>query len=283
MVWHETVTRDFVKRAINLIRNEPHYRKEAFDAGLKAVGYDVSSVIPKEIRSTDVLCIWNRYGARDEYACQFERVGARVIVAENGYIGHDDKGRQLYAISLDRHLGSGRWYIGDEERWLKQNIRLRPWRQAGYEIVLLPQRGFGPKPWAQPDGWIEKTLAEIKQQTTMTIRVRSHPGNQAHPISPDDLETDLRNAKAVVTWASSAAVKAMAMGIPVFFTKPGWVAEKGGVFGLWNVKAIESQEWPWPGVSRGAAFHKIGWAQWSIDEITSGTPFHCLLDRLDRV
>ena len=38
---------------------------------------------------------------------------------------------------------AAKWWIGGSGRWKDQGIRLRPWREDGEHILLLPQRGFG--------------------------------------------------------------------------------------------------------------------------------------------
>src|SRR5687767_5093077 len=132
-------------RAFNLVRSEVHYRRDAINAGLKAVGYDLFSEnqigTPKP---SDVLVIWNRYAGWDARARQFEAAGAAVVVVENGYIGRSENAyakpyttdvqepeNQLYALALNYHNGAGRWWIGEPGRWREQGIDIRPWREDG--------------------------------------------------------------------------------------------------------------------------------------------------------
>jgi hypothetical protein len=222
-----------------------------------------------DIRPDDVLCIWNRYGTNHEYAKQFEEAGATVLVAENGYIGCDAEGKQLYALARSWHNGAGTWYVGEAPRWKDQNITLRPWRETGEEILVLPQRGFGPKEVAMPEGWVDATVAAIKRKTSRPVRVRKHPGNHPPEIP---IEEDLNNVWVVVTWGSSAAIKALAAGVPAFYCFRSWIAASAAQFGL------EDLQWPYR-ASRERAFQRIGWAQWRIEEIQSGLPFHYLLER----
>src|SRR4051812_5251481 len=104
-------------RVFCLIRTQPHYRHDAFHSGLKACGYDVRTECPRDIKPDDSLIIWSRYGQKDEYARQFEAAGAKVLIAENGYIGSDIDGHQLYALSRNFHNGGGSWHVGDAPRW----------------------------------------------------------------------------------------------------------------------------------------------------------------------
>ena len=71
-----------------------------------------------------------------------------------------------------------------------------------------------------PEGWVEATVAAIKRKTSRPVRVRKHPGNHPPEIP---IEDDLDNVWAVVTWGSSAAIKALAAGVPAFYCFPPWI------------------------------------------------------------
>jgi hypothetical protein len=105
-------------KAYCLIRTQPHYRHEAFVAGLKRCGYDVHlSYARWPVRPGDVLVIWNRYGETERIADGFEAAGGTVLVAENGYIGRgggtpkhtNGPGNHYYALARHAHNGRGRW------------------------------------------------------------------------------------------------------------------------------------------------------------------------------
>ena len=120
-----------------------------------------------------------------------------------------------------------------------------------------------------PEGWVEATVAAIKQKTSRPVRVRKHPGNHPPEIP---IEEDLNNVWAVVTWGSSAAIKALAAGVPAFYCFRSGLAAHAGSIRLGRPGVALSR-------SRERAFHRIGWAQWRIEEIQSGLPFHYLLER----
>lgn len=249
-------------RALSLV---PHL-DDLFTGGLCAAGFELLPGLPAIVQANDVLVTWNRY-ARDAYAsAAFERAGAKVIIAENGYIGSDRDGRQLYAMALGHHNGAGTWRMGQRARWKEQNIELRPWRDRGDEIVLLPQRGFGAPGVAMPEGWAQRTIDQLRRVTQRPVKIRPHPGKNSPVVT---LEDDLSNAWAVVTWGSGAAIKALALGVPVFHLLPAWIGSPMARLG------VETIETPWRG-DRDPAFHRIGWAQWTVDEIRAGLPFRWL-------
>lgn len=251
--------------ASDTFRDTPHYRRDCFLEGLKRCGYRVGAPPKPAPEPQDVLLVWNRHGINDVHAARYEAAGARVIVAENGYIGTDSAGHQLYAIALRHHLGAGEWKEGLEDRWTPLNVSLRPWRKDGREIIVLPQRGIGAKSIAMPSGWTEDVVRRLKKVTDRPIRVRHHPG-----MSRTDPWVDLQDAWAAVTWASGAGIKSIVHGVPVFCEMPSWIGRPAASFG---VASVES---PFLG-DRLPMLRRLAWAQFSVAEIRSGLPFRCLL------
>jgi hypothetical protein len=247
-----------------LIRTEPHYRSEAFVAGLKACGFHVETVWPREFRPQDVLVLWNRYFEYAQLADKFEKHGGTVLVAENGYLGVDWRGDRWYAISRSHHNGAGTWEVGGPERWDSLGVEIEPER-VGKEYVILPQRGIGPVGVAMPNGWECVAADHVVQRTSKPYRVRHHPGNNAQ----DTLREGLQDARAVVTWGSGAAIRAMLWGVPVFYAMPNWIGAPG---------ATQLAEFPKVRpVDRLECFRRLIWAQWTVREIESGAPFRRLV------
>jgi hypothetical protein len=260
-----------VPRACCLIRTAPHYRHEAFLAGLKAADYEVSTGL-RDPRPGDVLCAWNRYGTAEDVAGKFERAGGRVLIVENGYIGKDHLGRQLYAIAEGQHNGAGRWFRRtDTRRFHDLGVAVQSWRAVGNHILVTAQRGIGSRSMASPYHWAEDVARRLAQRTKRAVRIRPHPEDRSAPKVPP-LEEDLEGAHAVVTWASGAAVKALIAGIPVFYEAPHWILEGAAR------KGIDDIENPWLG-DRTPHLERMAWGQWSVDEIASGLPFRLLLEK----
>ena len=199
--------------------------------------------------SGDILVTWNRLQDARLTADRFDQLGLPVIVAENAAWGNDFAGGHWYSLAVGHHNTAGRFPVGGPERWDSLNIDLAPWRTEG-ETVILPQRGIGPPQVAMPRHWPRQA------QRQHGGRVRPHPGTG--PCIP--LQQDLATAGRVVTWGSGAAIKALAMGIPVTSDMPGWIGEQD------NTDA-----------GRLAMFRRLAWAQWRLDEIATGEPFARLL------
>lgn len=259
------------------LRLTPHYRYEAFAAGLERVGFTVSRVRPvlgrqanpTPVKPADVLIVWNRHAADDPLAKLFGDAGGRVLVAENGWIGHDSDGHHLFAICRDHHNGPGSWHVGEEDRWSSLGIDLTPWRANGDEIVILPQRSIGPGGVAMPRGWEHAVAARLKERTDRPIRIRPHPGSPKTNPNTDPMP-DLAHAWAAVTWGSGAAIKAIVGGVPVFYELERWIGAPAARFGIDQIEA------PYLG-DRLAMLRRLAWGQWTADEVARGEPFAWLL------
>lgn len=256
-----------------MVRDRPEYRRQAVDAGIARLGFAVVSKPNLRPSPEDVLLIWNRYGPSHALAKAHEKVGAAVIVIENGYLPMR-RAKKTFAIALNYHNGAGHWYVGDQPRARLLDVKLLPWRGDGTcgDVVLLPQRGVGPPGVAMPRHW----EAEVTQRLVRAgvergrMRTRPHPGNFG-VRSGRSLEADVDAAGLCVVWASSAGIKALVRGCPVVHELQRWVAAAGGSYGA------ESALRPRLG-DRERMLEEVAWAQWSDAEVTDGLPFEYLLE-----
>jgi hypothetical protein len=262
--------------AVCRIRTEPHYRHDAFHAGLRALGYEVTSNPLKRVSPDDVLVIWNRTAGDEPIAKQHEGVGSSVIVVENGYLDAvDGDGHQWFTMSMNRHNGAGDWPVGGGERWLAMNLHLAPWRPvtASGHILVVPQRGIGQFGVAMPRRWTISTTQEIRVQARKRrVQVRVHPGSMVRKMP---LEPALEGCHAVVTWGSSAALKAMQLGVPAFHDFPRWIGGSAAVFrpGLADLENPLRDDG-----ARLRMFECLAWSQWTVAEIASGEAISMYLE-----
>lgn len=256
-------------KAVCRIRDQPHYRREAFVDGLRRAGYElVDNASP---RPDDLLVVWNRYGGE---ADQWERAGGTVFVAENGYIGCDANGVQYYALAVSGHNGSGRWHVGDAERWRALGIELKPWRTEGEHIVIRGQRGIGSSSMASPADWHRHASRDLRRLSNRSQVIQEHPGKPAcDPRVAAQISDSLIGAHAMCIWSSAAGVRALVDGVPVFYAAPHWICESAAVHGVGNVERPKMSD-----SDRLDAMRRMAWAQWSIAEIATGEPFVLLRD-----
>jgi hypothetical protein len=246
-----------------MIRPEPHYRRAAFDDGLKRAGYKLTP-IPRPESRDDLLVMWNRHqGANEQQALAWEAAGGTVLVIENGYLQRVDK--SMYAISVGQHNGAGWFPVGDEDRFSKLGFEMKPWRKGGTEIVVRAQRGIGSKLMASPGRWAETTANALRARTKLQVRIAPHPGDKGKQ------EVDARNlvhAHALVIWSSAMGVRALTEGIPVFQCAPHWVCAGCAttLYGFPNVTNHNDE-------ARRDALHKMSHGQWSPEEIATGRIF----------
>lgn len=238
-----------------LVRDQLHYRRDAFETGLRRLGYKIAGA--NEVSRGghgDALVTWNRYGANHRAATELASRGGIVLVTENNYLGDDLPGEKQYALSRDHHNGAGWWIEDGPERWDRLGIELKPWRKDGGETVVLPQRGIGEPGVAMPLAWAR----EAKRYG----RVRPHVHGKANARP---LADDLRKASAVVTWGSGAAIRALVWGIPVFHAMPRWIsAQAARHVGLMDQGRMCDD------AARLAMFRRLAWAMAPLSEIESG-------------
>lgn len=241
-------------RAVCLIRKEPYYRRNAFEQGLQRVGFRlVEHSGFKAEGPEDWLVIWNRQGANEQVADEWERRGGTVIVSENGYLQKVDKTH--YALAVHGHNGSGWSPVGPEDRFTKLGFALKPWgiyAIDGYRLIC-GQRGIGSREMRSPPGWGE-ALASKFRKLGVAHKLRLHPGNFAPKVP---LVDDLRKAIVCDIWSSAAGVQALVEGVEVHHAAPHWVCEGGS----------GSDE------LRRMALHRMSHAQWHHEEIATGEPF----------
>lgn len=260
-----------MKTAVLQIRKEPFYRREAFESGLRKVGYTITDRMPLEgpRDPSDLLVLWNRKRGLDEANAEaWERDGGTVIVAENGYLQPVDK--TYYALSVGQHNGAGWFPVLDEDRFTKLGFPLKPWRNGGDYVLVCAQRGIGSRLMASPAGWETRIAKELARITRLPIRVRSHPGNFAPKVP---LVDDLRGAHSVVIWSSGSGVRALVEGVPVCSTAPHWVCEEAATQ-QWihcDEDAVKAK--------RAEAMHRMSHGQWHFEEITTGEPFARMADQ----
>lgn len=262
-------------RATILLSSALPYRRDCFVNGLARLGYSTDHRAEKHPEPGDVLVIWNRKEQDGYHALRYERAGATVLVAENGYIGKAPDGGKLYALAIGQHNGAGKWRVGGPERiasqmatgWHPFGLELKPWRERGDGLLMLPQRGIGCRGVAMAAGWAPLTERALARVTNRPIRTRRHPG--AEKVEP---YADFAGLHAVVTWGSGAAIKAIVAGIPAFHGLPSWI---GAPAALPIGSDIEA---PFMG-DRMPMLERLAWAQWSLAEISTGEPFAWLLQK----
>jgi hypothetical protein len=252
-------------------RDDLHYRIAQFKQGFERIGYRVELGLPRRIDSSDVVCIWNRYGRFNVAAQMAERAGAKVLVCENGYLGKHWRGGVWFALAQAHHNGAGRWPNRGPERWDSWNVELAPYRERrSLPFLLLPQRGIGEPGVRMPPDWQERAEAFLRA-ARLPYRVRPHPG-QGEGSGPVEIEAQA--TAGVVTWGSGAALKVMVAGVRAFTDFSEWI----GASAAYHFEAMELRNWAALGDDRLAMFRRLAWALWEMREINSGEALCTVLE-----
>ncbi len=268
--------------AYNLVRDQPVYRRDAFDAGLNAAGFEVKHAVPQQQKPCDILVMWSRYFGNHDLATKFEAAGGTVLIAENGYLApsglspHHMEHRSVYALARHAHNDSTVIPEGDDSRWRALGVELKAWRTDGKHILVCPNRPFGMPGRIMPANWAEDVAGRLRKLTNREIRIRPHPGNEP-PRKP--LSEDLRDCWAVVIWSSSAGVHALVAGIPVVCEAPYWICNGAAETDINDTDALE---FPWIWYQREPDLNRLAWAQWTLKEIQTGEAFTRLLGDASR-
>jgi len=106
-----------------------------------------------------------------------------------------------------------------EDRWKKLNIELKTRKQKGDYILLVtpsekPCKFYG----INLEEWEAQTIEKIKQYTDRPIRVRKKLPRQQR--LKNTIFEDLKNAYAMVTYQSVAAIESVIEGVPAFTLAP---------------------------------------------------------------
>jgi hypothetical protein len=131
--------------------------------------------------------------------------------------------------------------------------------------LILGQRSIGHPTLRSPQGWAESI------QRRYGGRIRQHPGRHDPPCT---LEEDVADAGCVFTWASAAALQALALGVPVFYEMPQWIGARAA---LPLSHYTPGGPYKMDDAERLAMFRRLAWAMWRLDEIDSGEAFRHLL------
>lgn len=202
--------------------------------------------------------------------------GRTWVYRDRGYF----RRAQMATNGLPPGNGEGywRWHIGatqlarvpdgpvDLTRFRALGIKVRPWRKAGGHILVAAPSKTLTAFHRVPEGWVERTVARLRQHTDRPIRVRPKPPPRGY--NGPGLVEDLKGAHALVTFASNAAVEAAVLGIPVFVDPVSAAAP----IGLTDLSRIETPTTP----DRDPWLAALANSQFSADEMRNGAVWRML-------
>lgn len=242
-------------------------RKGLLEQGEAVIDVQPDDPIPS---GAPVYIVWGWGKPRHQAVSAALGPASRVLV-----VNHAPINRELaVAVGWDDISGRGDYCTDNVpmHRFSRLGITPKPWTDDGDHIVLACQMPFdGAVRNIDIIGWCNDLAGQIRSRTDRRVIFRPHPLSvQETPDVPGTvrsekpLHQDLENAFAVVTYSSTSAGLSVLYGIPVIAFSPICIA--------WPVAghSIEQIKDP-PRPSRGKWLAKLGYMQWSYDELKAGT------------
>lgn len=218
-----------------------------------------------------------------------KKLNKKSLIVDSNLFLYADKGNtnRYLRYSFDGVFPTTGFYFDkdvDSTRWdnlsSKLNIRLKPWRQQGDNILVCLQRNGG---WSMRgldvQTWLDQTIMQIRKYSkNRPIVVRLHPGDKKMPrmirinhknviISRrSTLQEDLQNAWATIVYNSSPAVASAIEGVPVFLTDPHPEYSQASSIANIDLSKLESPEMP----EREDWVQRLAMCHWNFDELRSG-------------
>lgn len=271
-------------------------KEAAIKAGYKFAVLAASELPKRPIDHSDVLIIWNRHLNQDYIATQFEKAGARVLNFENAYIQVADTTEDNPYFSVGYSFHNQKKYSPEcrdsGERFKSFNREIKDWqRNEDGDILILTQsktfnqEGLGYAHFKQPAGWDWRICHSLYEhyKNKNTIRYRKHPNGRYFVSEAKQypkfieisngkdvaIEHDLDAARISVVYTSNATTDSLLHGVPVYVTGPQVYMLEACSTHIDQINYSDNRE---------ELFHRMAWAQYSLDEISSGFAFDILLN-----
>jgi hypothetical protein len=153
--------------------------------------------------------------------------GRTFYYMDTGYFGNEvnstnPRGYKLWHRIAKNNLQHTEIISRPDDRWLKHNRIIPPWKKSGRKILVLPP---GEKPakfyGIDTEQWIDTILNTLAQHTDRPVEIRSKPGKRGNRVLVNTFEQALDNdVFAVVAYNTIAATESILHSIPVFTVAP---------------------------------------------------------------
>jgi hypothetical protein len=200
---------------------------------------------------------------------------------DTGYFGNEvsrqnPNGHKIWHRIVKNNLQHTEIIERPDDRWLRHNRTITPWRRDGRKILVLPP---GEKPakfyGIDPVKWTEETVAKIKSYTDRPVEVRLKPSLRLDRVQVDTFAEALeKDVFATVVYNSIASIESILHGIPVFTMAPNAadpVANK-------ELNQIETPYYADADKVYAWACH-LAYGQFHVRELQNGTAMKILLEK----
>lgn len=262
---------------------EPHYN-EGHQAVLRALAASIPNAVVRDMREYEPCNIAVIFGAaKDAYEPTWpkreilaQHSGRRLLMVESAFVRRGE----YWQIGWGGFAGHAdfRNEQAPIDRWEKLNMGVLPWRKKPKGAIVICGQLPRDTQVQHTDhvGWVQQTVNHYLSQG-LRVKFRPHPRDKnpsQFGIDPELWDTSkmgsiVKSAKCFVTYNSTSAVDAVLAGVPVITCDRGSIA--------WdvtqhNLDDVHKLEYP----NRTQWLAGLGYAQWNMDEIEEGQPWHHL-------
>jgi hypothetical protein len=173
------------------------------------------------------------------------------------------------------------------DRFDNLKLKVSPWRKKGEHILLMGQNMTDASLFGIDfQLWVTNTIHYLRKHTDREIRFRDHPENKNlmknHIQSfayknvtyskNEDIKKDFKNAHCTVSYTSGSSIDSILAGIPVIPCNEYnflWPISSHSLSDIENPKCGEREQ----------LLYDLAYAQWSVEEIRQGKPWHHLISK----
>ena len=239
--------------------NPVHYfinKKNAHHGEAIAKGFDAEKVSPDRLQSGCLHLIGGLQHGSLGLMKQVRSHGEPYVFFDRAYFNGGPGSNRLRVVPGEYQKN---WITMDEpDRFQRTGVQLKPWRQDGKHIMLVPPANDAIKDLFGIHKWQANTLHRLAGCTDRPIMV-SVKGD------PRPLAERLKDCWCVVTWTSNVAVEAICAGIPAFVSRHSAAAPVAGPLDQLEY-LIDSPPMPY----RDRWAWSLAYGEFSVDEIASG-------------
>lgn len=282
-----------------------HRLAEAFNKGVQRHGHTFEARRMAEyedpLPETDVAIMVAVKGNSRRCMEDHLLMHRHVIYIDKGYIRTRDQSQfghapEFWRMSRDafQPLDYFQKIPRPADRWNQLKIEMQPFQKMGETIIIAGgslkyamwhrfeggERGDG-TPIDPATRWAEKVVTRIRKRTSRMLVYRPKPSwRDAKPIMharysrpPKRIQDELKEAWALITYGSNAAVDALFAGVPVFVLGDGIARPLART----DLDQIEDPYYP-TDEERQQWAQDLAYCQFTLDETASGLAWEVLME-----
>ena len=258
---------------------------EAFAQGVSTLGHEV---VYNDL-DADVAVIWSvlwhgRMSANKNVWDHFKKQNKKVIVLEVGALFRGT----TWKVGIDGINGDAVFPDGNNksDRAEQLGLKLKPWNTNGSKIIICTQHDKSQQWEGMPpiQQFVVDMIRGVQMWTDKEIVVRPHPRCKLNipgievqapkqiPGTYDDFDLQFEDVYAVINWSSNPATQAVMNGIPVFTGQSSlaWDMSIKSLTNINNPLLPDREQW----------LNNLAYTEWSVPEISQGTPIKHLTSKL---